>query len=220
MGEVGSVVHDDAGVQTYPQVLRMYPNFSVAEIMGGGITKSGWHMGHGDFVMGGYWTKEEWANGYQPHDFDGDGVMGLDQKFSLLYARDLAGMPFGFSFEFFGNNDEHKGANMAVNSGMGMKIGAGMTFMEALEASFKFGTYSWEAKDAAGNKISESEGGTMIAVNARYWMPESEWGTMVPHFMFEMNGGGVKPAVGTSTKTTTLLSNSDLVARWQWVKTS
>jgi hypothetical protein len=200
LGEVDDIIRDDANVQMYPQTIRMYPNFGVAEIMGANFHTSGWHMTHGDFTMGSYWTTEEWADGYQPFDFDGDGTMGLDQKFSLIYGRDLAGMPFGFSFELFANKDENKGASQALNSGLGMKIGAGVTLMEALETSIGFGMYSWESKDAAGATGPESEGGTIIEINARYWMPETEWGVMVPHFSFGMMSSGVKPPTGSSTK--------------------
>ncbi len=201
LGEIGSVIRDDVNVLTYPQTLRMYPKLGVAEIKGAHFPTMGWHMTHGDFTMGAYWTTEEWADGYLPADFDGDGVMGLDQKFSLLYARDLAGMPFGFTFELFGNNAEHKEtADKSLNTGLGMMVGVGVTLMESLETSLGFGTYSWEQKNAAGDKVAESEGGTTIVVNARYWMPEGDWGIIVPHFMFEMVAGGRKPPSPPSTK--------------------
>lgn len=200
LGEVGDVIKDDANVQIYPQTMRMYPNFGVAEINGGNFHTSGWHMAHGDFVVGAYWTTEEWDNGYLPYDFDADGVNGLDQKFSLLYARDLGGMPFGFTFELFGNKEEHKEtADKSLASGLGMKIGAGLTLMENLEAALKFGMYNWETKDNLGNTGPESEGGMHLSINARYFLPENEWGQMVPHFGFAMISGGSKPATGSST---------------------
>ncbi len=202
MGEVGAVIRDDANVQTFPQTLRMYPNLGVAEIKGANFHTSGWHMTHGDFTMGGYWTTEEWVEDYLPMDFDGDGVVGLDQKFSLLYARDLSGMPFGFTFELFGNSEEHKmetPVDKSLAKGLGMKIGVGLTFMEKLETAVKFGSYSWETKDATGAAGNKSDGGTIIQVNARYWMPENDWGQMVGHVMFEIEGFGIKPPTGAST---------------------
>jgi hypothetical protein len=200
LGEVGEVMKDDDNVQTYPQTMKMYPNLGIAEISGGSFSTSGWHMAHGDFVMGGYWTTGEMNNGYIPFDYDGDGNNGLDQKFSLLYARDLGGMPFGFTFELWGNNDEHKETNdKSLNTGLGMRFGVGLTLMENLEAALKFGMLSWEQKDNNGNAVAEGEGGTSIVLNARYWMPENEWGTMVPHFMFHMESAGSKPASGSAT---------------------
>jgi len=201
MGEIGTVIRDDVNVHDFPQTLRMYPNFGTAEITGANFTTSGWHMAYGDFVVGGYWTTQGWSNGYLP-DFNGNNSNddALDQKFSLLYARDLGGMPFGFTFELFGNGEENKGADKSTMSGLGMKIGAGMTFMETLETSLKIGMLSWEQKDAAGITTAENEGGTSIAVNARYWMPETPMGVMVPHLMFMTESGGVKPASLQSTK--------------------
>lgn len=212
LGDVGAVIKDDAGVQTYPQTLRAYPNFGVAEITGASFWQSGWHMTHGDFTMGGYWTTKGWADMYLP-DFNGNAVAGddaIDQKFSLFYARELAGMPFGFTFELFGNNEENKGASKSLKTALGMKFGVGFTFVEALETSLKFGMLSWEEKDNAGDAVAEGEGGTTIVLNARYWMPEGEWGQMVPHFMFHMVSGGVKPAAAGSKPTTDDITAIDI----------
>jgi len=198
LGETGNILMDESNVMMYPQTLAMWPNLGVINIMGGSISSAGNHMKYGGAVYGGYWTTEEWSDPYL-HDFNGNGVNGIDQKITMLYARDLAGKPFGFSFSLYGNKDENKNNGNPTNSGLGIKIGAGMTFMETLETSLQFGMLSWEAKNAAGDKVAENDGGTQIMLMARWWHEMSEGMTMIPHFTFDMNSGGSKPAAGGST---------------------
>jgi len=199
MGENGNIIMDESNVMMYPQTLAMYPNLGVININGAGIQSAGDHMKYGGATYGGYWMTEEWSDPYL-HDYNGDGVKGLDQKITMLYARDLGGMPFGFSFSLYGNKDEHKNDGNPSHSGLGLKIGAGLTFMETLETSLQFGMLSWEQKNAAGDKVAENEGGTQIMIMARWWHEMNEGMTLVPHFVFDMNSSGVKPAGGGSTK--------------------
>lgn len=202
MGESNTVLKDEANLAMWPQTLSMYPDRGLADISGGAVTTTAAHNTFGDFVLGAYWTKEQWPDDYLPvyFDPDGDGIKGLDQKMSLYYARDLGGLPFGFSFSLFGNSHEKKGTSKTFHSGLGLKIGAGLTLMETLETGLELGTLSWEEKDNAGKTIGENEGGTSIEFNARWWKEMSDVTTIVPHFSFATMSGGLKPTPGAATK--------------------
>lgn len=200
MGENGNVMMDETNVMMYPQTLAKWQNLGVINITGGGITSAGTHMAYGGATYGSYWMTEEWQDDYL-HDFNGDGVTGIDQKFSMIYARDLGGLPFGFSFSLYGNKDEHKNDNNPSYSGMGLKLGAGVTLMERLETSFQFGMLSWEAQNPAGAVTAENDGGTSIMVMARYWHEMSEGMTVIPHFTLDMNSAGSKPSGGGASTT-------------------
>jgi hypothetical protein len=198
LGEVGGVVHDESNVSTWPQVIRMYPNLGLAEVMGGTFHTSGWHctMDGSSYTLGAYWTTQQWMNAWLPAYFGG----GVDQKLTILYGRELAEMPFGVSFSLYGNSHEKAGTDKTAHSAMGMKIGVGVTLMEALETGLTFGTLSFEGKDAAGVTNHENEGGTQIALNARYWMEHDDM-SLIPHFMFETNSGGMNAGSGGAMTT-------------------
>ncbi|MBM3329519.1 MAG: hypothetical protein FJY67_08630 [Calditrichaeota bacterium] len=194
LGENNYALMDEENVFMWPQLLAKYQELGTIDISGGAIDRAGVHQQMGNFTLGSYWSTMKWMDPYMPYP-----AGGLDEKIQLMYARELGGMPFGFTFALFGNGHEMTGTDKTAHSGLGLNLGFGLTLMENLETSLSFSSFSWEAKDASGATVNESEGGTTITIQARYWMMHDDKWTFVPHFSFQTASGGHKPG-GTSIK--------------------
>ncbi len=204
LGENGNVMMDESNVSTWPQTLSMYPDRAFGEITGAVMTSGGMNMKMNGKTFGLYFSKDNWTNPY----LNGSTIYpaGLDQKVTLLFAQDLAGMPFGVNFSFYGDSHVKKDTNdKSAETGTGIRIGAGMTLMETLETYLQLGILSFEQKDAAGNTIAKVNGGTTIMLGARWWKEYSEMYTLVPHFGLTIDGQGTKNTTPEVKETSTTI---------------
>ncbi len=203
MGESNHLLNDEENIWVWPQALLKFPALGVINIAGGGVNSSGIHYSCNENHLGIYWTNGQIDNRYLPAYFGG----GLDQKITLFYARELGAMPFGVGLSLYGNSHEKDMTNdKTAQSGLGLGISAGMTFIEALEFYFAFNMLTWEEKDAAGTVINETEGGTDISLGFRYWYEFNEKMTLIPYLGLSFGSTGQKLPNGKLSESTFCLN--------------
>lgn len=207
MGGAGNVMKDESAVEMWPQAILAYPDLGTIEINTVSIYSAGSNMKMGPGVLGCYSSNQPWDIAALSGQTLNGASYALDRKIQLIYGWDLSGNPFGVSFGFYGKGQENKnaaaGSATGTYSGMGLKIGAGITLMQNLDIAFEFDNQSFEIKDAAEKKVASNDGGTSIMLMARYWHEISAKETVIPHFAFVTTGGGTKfeAGAGTSNKT-------------------
>jgi len=193
MGENNNILMDEANIEIWPQTLLMYGGRGLIEITDSTITNCAGFLKFGDVTMGGAFSNGGLVPRYAPMGAFGMGARGLDQKITLFFARNLSGMPFGLGLSLYGESDIRDApGDQRSETGLGLKLNAGITVMETIEAFASLGMVNWELKNSAGNVTADVDGGVTISLGGRWWREMSERYTLIPHAMLMIDSQGDK----------------------------
>ncbi len=198
LGEVNHVVKDDHNVALYPQTLIHYTNLVNFDVENDALSRAVFNYGTPFGYLSFRFEMEALGHDYLPQIPNPDqsennlpGDNAIDQKLTLIWAKNLGEMDLGINFTLHGASHEMDTPNnSAVASGMGITIQPGITLMENIEASVIFQTISFTNEDADGKTITEPDGGTTFGIRGRYWIELSPSYALIPHFMFAARSVG------------------------------
>jgi len=131
MGEMNTVVKDDANIFLFPSTVNYYPKLFLGEIGYNydyyynknaeedyDLYKVGGNMAFAEgsdnpWVLGAYFSAEPYMNSLlweylYYYEKDGPSDFYTNNRINLLYGRNLGEIPFGFRFNYFNMSDENK----------------------------------------------------------------------------------------------------------------
>lgn len=177
MGDVNTVVIDEANIQELPHVIRDYPKLFTAEYSSGSEFSSvGVHMPlrdeDGSPVFGFYFYNDT------PYTFGATnppenpfGGTAQNQRLTVFYGTTLSDNPFGLSVNYIQASEKSDAAgDETKRSNFGLDFMASMMFNENLEIATGVSFWSFDDKNAAGTDVSETSGNFIYDLHGRYWM--------------------------------------------------
>lgn len=217
MGNVNTVVKDEANIFLFPSTINYYPKLFAGEfgersdlyLKDGDyydvyLNKVGAHFQFGQksdkpWVLGAYFDTRMYIPGIlydYVYDKNADeGPWTNDHRITLVYGREISGMPFGFIASYYNMGSKVDNDTVYIDgedynydqSLSRYEFSFGLSPMQKkLDLGLMFAMTTWTDKyayDATLGLIdgSKPKGNMDLALTARYWMDPMGKYTLVPH---------------------------------------
>ena len=202
MGNVNTVVLDDANILEFPSRVVEYPNIALGEFNSGDDF-------HNFGMIWKFDDESKWVMGTFVSTLSGEfyGIPNFsvynNRKFDFFYGREMGNNNFGIHLNYNQAGQEFidSGAVVANNYNesvnhidltVGLTEGSGQW---DVAVNFGFGSWTNEVADTTQN---EPDGFSNMGVMARYFKSQGPNYTLIPHFGFMTEKIGVKYPDGTT----------------------
>lgn len=228
MGDANMIIKDDYNMFAFPSTINYYPRLFAAEF---GENKTFYLKDGDDYdvflnkvganFQFGQKSDKPWVLGlyfdqryYIPdilYDYvidknAGESGWATDHRITMLYGRELNGIPFGFIFSYYNMGqkvdndtiyyeDEYYNYNQSLTR---YEFSFGLSPMQKkLDLALKVGFSSWTDEYAYDETVgmvdnSKPSGNMDFALTGRYWMDPMGKYTLVPHAGIEYSKQGIE----------------------------